>query len=94
LKKLAVLVSLFLFFSCGNSESIKISKQEYNELKNLPPERVLILGKQVGCKIITASDNHEYYSQEVGMAGYATGDIYLHYINCEFCAKTIKTERK
>jgi hypothetical protein len=28
------------------------------------------------------------------MAGYATGDIYLHYINCEFCAKTIKTERK
>lgn len=94
MNKLISIFGLFLIFSCKNSETIEIDKAEYNKLKNLPPERILTIGNQEDRKILVGSDNHEYYAQKVGMSGYAIGDIYLHYVDCKFCAKRIKTDGK
>lgn len=95
IKSVIIIFCSFLLISCGNSDSVKMSKSEYLKLKGLPPERELIVGEQEYCKITTASDNHEYYSQEVGMSGYAIGDIYIHYIDCKFCArKAVKARNK
>ena len=92
MRKIISIIGLFLLFSCVNSETVEISKEEYNKLKNLPPERILTVGTQQGCTIVVASDKHEYYAQEVGMSGYATGAIYLHYVDCKFCAKRLKNK--
>lgn len=92
IKSVIIFFCSFLLFSCGNSENIEMSKEEYNKLKNIPPPRVLSVGYQENETITTGSDGHEYYSQEVGMSGYAVGSIYIHYIDCEFCAKKLKNK--
>ena len=94
MSKVISILGLFLIFSCGNEDTIEINKAEYNKLKNLPPERILTVGTQQGCTIVVASDKHEYYAQEVGMSGYATGAIYLHYVDCKFCEKRLKADGK
>lgn len=86
MRKLIFLFSSFLVFSCGNSETVTVSREEYNKLKNIPPPREVIINEEY-YEIKVASDGHEYYSQIVDKGGYVVGYIWLHYIDCKFCAK-------
>jgi len=86
MRKLIFLFSSFLVFSCGNSETVTVSKEEYNRLKNIPPPKIITFSEgQKNKEVVVASDGHEYYQQQVEYY-----IIYLHYIDCKLCAKINK----
>jgi len=91
MKKITVVLISSFLFSCGNSEKVEISKEEYNKLKGLEnPRKVNFTESQSDQRITKASDGHDYYSQRVG--GYSAQYIWLHYIECEKCKKSAKNE--
>ena len=91
MRKISLTLVSVLLFSCGNNE-VTISKEEYNKLKGVKhseyPKSLKLNGEDYS--IILGSDGHEYYNQIVGKSGYATGDIWLHYIGCKKCVNSAK----
>lgn len=94
MRKLVFLFSSFLVFSCGNSETLTISKEEYNKLKGVKQSEYpkyfklndsgLSITNSDG--IVLGSDGHEYL---VISWGRNTMDV-EHYVDCKFCAKRDK----
>lgn len=95
MKKLFFILPLFLF-SCGNDNTIEISKEEYKKLKGdtTKPEqsREIIWNDHRGREetaYITKIENHEMM---YGIYGDDNRAFYMvHYPDCETCKKdTIK----
>jgi hypothetical protein len=93
IKSVIIFFCSFLFFSCGESKCIKISKEEYSKLKGVnqseyPKYFKLEIStldyKESG--IILGNDNHEYL---VFYYGTDTGNV-EHYVDCKLCAKRNK----
>jgi hypothetical protein len=82
--KLALLSSLFLIFSCGNSETVIIDKQEYYKLKGIKPSEYpkQITIDDMTWEISLGSDGHEYCHNGEGNA-----NVCFHYVDCKFCTK-------
>jgi hypothetical protein len=89
MKKVVLISSLFLFFSCGNEETVTIDKQEYNKLKGIKPseypKKITIDGRD--WDITLGSDGHEYCDNNRGKAY-----VCFHYVDCKLCAKRNKNE--
>ena len=86
-KKLMLVVILFLLFSCGDSEKIEIDRAEYDKLKGVKkseyPKELKI--DSWDYEIVLGSDNHEYAKNNGGNAY-----MCFHYIDCKLCAKRNK----
>ena len=78
MRKLIFLVP-FLIFSCGESEKVEITKEEYNKLKGSEyPKKVTIDDED--WEITLGSDGHEYCDNN-GISWY----ICFHYPECKKC---------
>ena len=89
MKKLAMLISSLLLFSCGNSENVEISKEEYNKLKGVTKKSLGSFPYQkVDELYVIELDSCEYiiYNAFLNKDGAIT-----HKGNCKFCAKRKET---
>ncbi len=90
-----ILICSFILFSCGNSDKIEISKEEYNQLKGGEqakyPKSFYLDTSELGTfssssGVILGSDGHDYlvlYKNSNAMN-------VEHYIDCELCIKRKK----
>lgn len=86
MRKIFLILTAFLAFSCGNSEQVVISKEEYNVLKGIKNDSVLYIDG-VKFKITKGSDGHDYYTHY-----WSHGATVEHLIDCRFCTKRMKTK--
>ena len=89
MKKLALISSLFLLFSCGDDETVTIDKQEYNRLKGIKPSEYPkeVTIDEMTWDLTLGSDGHDYCSNGGGNAY-----VCFHYVDCKLCAKRNKNE--
>ena len=87
MKKLVLIVIPFLIFSCGNSDSILISREEYNKVKGIEePKTFTVPDVTTGVFQTIVIDSCEYLFLVDG-GGYNGGQTITHKGNCKFCEK-------
>ena len=89
-KTIIYLLTILLFASCNNSNTITISQEEYKQLKGdtIKPEypKEFSVNNTV-YHIYLGSDKHEYYGFRIGTGGYSSEFNYVHYHDCVKCKK-------
>jgi hypothetical protein len=85
MKKILLISSLFLLFSCGNNDTVTIDKQEYNKLKGVKQN---VIGKfpygEMDDLSVVEIDSCEY----IVCNAFRRKDITItHKGNCKLCAK-------
>lgn len=83
MRKIISIIGLFLLFSCVNSETVEISKEEYSKLQN----KIYIDYQGLTNGKIVVIDNCEYIMYH--SYGY---ESITHKGNCKFCAKRLKNK--
>ena len=88
MRKISLILVSVLLFSCGNSEEVSISKEEYNRLKDIKPleyPKEIIIDEDTW-DITLSSDGHEYCSKNRRSSSY----VCFHYIECKKCVNSAK----
>lgn len=91
MKKILLTTIILILTSC-TSDSVQISKEEYNRLKGINPTKVKPFKLYTeGLKyhqdgIVPGSDKHEYLITNFSSNQQGTE----HYIDCEYCLKRNK----
>jgi hypothetical protein len=83
MRKIAVFIGCLLLFSCGNSETVEVSKADYVKLRN---QQIFVvdIGSVTNAEFkVVVIDSCEYlYAWER-----SSSTIFTHKGNCKFCAK-------
>jgi hypothetical protein len=93
MKKLTLILGLFLLFSCGNdTERVLLTRKEYNRLKGIKPSEYPkeVTIDEMTWDITLGSDGHEYCDN-------GGGNYYIcfHYVDCKLCAtRAVKARNK
>ena len=90
MKKIAIILSIFLV-SCGHSNEVTITKQEYNKLKGVSqpeyPKRIIFSDGVEEIANVIIIDSCEYVARSIGWdAGLLT-----HRGNCKFCQQRLES---
>jgi hypothetical protein len=94
MKKVIFLLGLIILTSCGNSDNVTISKDQYNQLKGIPeqikPEYPKIIkihdnwnNPEIKIRLI---DGCEYFTYYVS----SNAGIMCHKGNCKFCQQRLE----